>query len=62
MTLKAEQVDLAHAQEARVARTVRRVTTGAPLGLDRHVLVDKRPLLVGVTLVAGRLPPCVARP
>src|ERR1700690_3596642 len=51
VALQTEHVHLAHFQEPRIGGTVRRVASGAPLGLHRHMLVNKGPLLVGMALV-----------
>ena len=56
MTLQAQQVHLAHPQIARVGRTVRGVATATALRLDRYVLVDERPLLVGMAFDTYRVP------
>src|SRR6185295_15357517 len=40
-------------QQARIRRTVGRMTRDAPIGLHRGMLVNKRPLLVCVTLDAS---------
>ena len=55
VALQAEQIDLAHAQQPRVGRTVGSVAAAAALGLHRHMLIDEGPLLVGVALVANRV-------
>jgi hypothetical protein len=55
MALQAEHVDQTHFKEPGIGRTVGRVTTAASLGLYRHVLIDKRSLLIGVALVANRV-------
>lgn len=56
VTLQTQQVDLGHAQEARIGRAVRCMATHAAFRLHRHVLVDEGSLLVGVALVANRVP------
>src|SRR5208337_299276 len=55
VTLQAQQVDLGHAQEARIRRAVRRMAAHAAFRLHRHVLIDEGSLLFGVTLVADRV-------
>ena len=55
VALQAQQVYLAYPQEAWVRRPVWRVTTGATLGLHRHMLICERTLLVGVALDADRI-------
>lgn len=50
VTLQAQEVDLAHAEKARIVRPMRRVTTDAAFRLHRDVFIYKGPLLVGVTL------------
>ena len=50
------QTELSYAaryQQARIRRAVRRVTGDAAVGFHRRMLVNKRSLLVGVTLDAG---------
>jgi hypothetical protein len=56
VALQAQQVHLAHAQIARVGRTVGRVTTTAALSLHRYMFENERPLLVGVALHTDRVP------
>lgn len=56
VTLQTQQVDLGHAQEARIGRAVRCVATHAAFRFYRHVLVDEWPLPIGVALVANRVP------
>ena len=46
---------MAHTQIARIGRAVGRVTTAAALSLDRHMLINERALLVGMTLDANRV-------
>ena len=55
VTLQTQQIDLGHAQEARIGRAVRCVTTHAAFRFYRHVLVDEWPLPIGVALVANRV-------
>jgi len=52
VALQAEQVDLAHSQQARVGRAVWRVATGAAFRLYRQVLVNKRSFFLGMALEA----------
>ena len=56
MALQTEHVYQAHFEEPGIGGTVGRVATAAALGLDRHMLVDERPLLVDVALVADGVP------
>ena len=53
VTLEAQEIDLAHAEEAWIVRPVWRVATGAPFRLHRDVFIHKRPFLVGMTLGAN---------
>src|SRR5690349_12867520 len=53
MTGQTELRDATRNQQARVGRTVRRVTRDAAVGLHRRMLVNKRSLLVCVTLDAS---------
>ena len=53
MALQAEQVHLTDAQEARIGRSVWRVTTCTTFRFNGDVLVDERTLLIGVTLRAN---------
>ena len=55
MALQAKQVDIVHAQEPRICRSVGRMATGATFGFDRHMLIDKRPLFFGVTAQAAHI-------
>ena len=55
VTSQTELRDAARNQQARIRRTVRRVTRDAALGLDGRVLVNKRTLLVRVTLDTCRV-------
>src|ERR1700690_1531557 len=55
VALQAEHVHQAHLEEPRIGGTVGRVATAAALGFDRHMLVDERPLLVDMALVANRI-------
>ena len=56
MTLETKHVYRAHLQEPGIGRTVRRVAAGAALGFHRYVLVDERPLLVGMAFETHRVP------
>ena len=53
VTRQTELGDAAGNQESRIRRTVRRVTRDTAVGLHRRMLVNKRPLLVCVTLDAS---------
>lgn len=53
VALKAQKIDLAHAQETRVCRPMWRVATIAAFRFDGHVLVNKRTEFVGMTLGAN---------
>jgi hypothetical protein len=53
VALETEHVYQAHLKKPRVGRTVGRMATAAPLGSHRHMLVDERPLLVGMAFVAN---------
>ena len=52
VALQAQQVYLVYPQEPWVCRPVWRMTTGATLGFDGHMLIRERALLVGVALEA----------
>ena len=53
MALQTEHVHLAHFEEPGIGGTVGRVASGAAFGLHRHMLINERPLLVGMALVAN---------
>lgn len=53
VTLQAQQVHLADTQVAWIVRSVRRMTTDAPLGFHGHMLVYKRSLFFGVAFHAN---------
>jgi hypothetical protein len=55
VTLQAQQIHLAHAQETWISRPVGRVTTAAPFSLHRYMLINERALLVGVALDTNRI-------
>lgn len=52
MTLQAQQVDLAHAQEARIRRAMRRMATGAAFRLHRYMFVHERASCISVAFHA----------
>lgn len=56
VTLQAHQIDLADPQEPRIRRSMRRVTRRAPFGLYRDMLVNVRPALIRMTLIADGVP------
>ena len=53
VTRQPQLCDTTRNYQARIRRTVRRVTRDAAIGLHRRMLVYKRSLLVGVTLEAS---------
>jgi hypothetical protein len=53
VTLETEQVHSADSQHARVGRTVWTVAALTSFGFHRDVLINERPLFVGVALVAN---------
>ena len=55
VTRQTELCDTARNQQTWIRRTVRRVTRDATISLYRCMLVNKRPLLVCVTLDASRV-------
>src|SRR6266702_224763 len=55
MTLQAKSVDVAHIQQTRIRRAVRRVARDASLGLDYRMLVCERPRVLRVALGADRV-------
>ena len=56
VALQAEQVDLAHAQVARIGRPMGRVATATALRLHRHMLIHERSLFVGMALDTNCVP------
>jgi len=56
MTLQAQQVHLAHPQEARVGRTVGGVTTATAFRLDRYMLKNEGSLFVRMATGTNRIP------
>ena len=56
VTLQAQQVHLAHAQEAWIGRPMGHVTTATSFRLHRYMLINKRSLFVGVALDTNRVP------
>jgi hypothetical protein len=56
VALQAQQINLAHAQVARIGRSVGRVTTAAALSLHWYMFKNERPLLVDVALHTDRVP------
>ena len=56
VALQAQQIHLAHAQETRIGRPMRHVTTATSFRLHRYMLKNERPLLVGVALDTNCVP------
>ncbi len=55
VTLQAQQIHLAHAQETRIRGAMGRVTTAAAFGFHRYMLIDEWALLIGVALCTDRV-------
>ena len=55
VALQTEHIHWHHVEQLRIGGTVGRMATGAALGLNRHMLVDERTLLIDVALVADEI-------
>jgi len=55
MALQAEHIHWHYVEQLRIGGTVGRMATGAALGLNWHMLVDERTLLIDVAPVADEI-------
>jgi hypothetical protein len=55
VALQTEHIHWHYVEQLRIGGPVRRMATGAALGLHRHMLVDERTLLIDVTFLADEV-------